>query len=104
MTETRTCQNCKNQFVIEPDDFAFYERLDIPPSDKCPRCRWQYLLAFWVFGRFRKTQSALSGKTIITTFPESVKFPLYDRTEFVSDAWDPLSFGRAYNHSQSFFE
>ncbi len=23
-TETRTCQNCKNKFTIEPDDFAFY--------------------------------------------------------------------------------
>ena len=26
-SETRVCQNCKNQFVIEPDDFNFY-----PPS------------------------------------------------------------------------
>lgn len=103
-SEAKTCQNCKQSFVIEPEDFQFYDRLDIPPSDECPRCRWQHLLAFWVFGRFRKTQSALSGKTMITTFPESVKFPLYDRTEFVSDAWDPLSYGRAYDFSKSFFE
>ncbi len=102
--EVKKCQNCKNEFTIEPDDFAFYNRLDIPPSDLCSYCRWKHLLAFWVFGKFRKTVSALSGKNIITTFPESVKFPLYNRNEFVSDEWDLLSCGVDYNETDSFFK
>ena len=24
--ETKNCQNCKNDFTIEPEDFAFYEK------------------------------------------------------------------------------
>lgn len=102
-SETRNCQNCKSQFTIEPEDFNFYGRLDMPAPDLCPYCRWKHLLAFWVFGRFRKTTSALSGKTIITTFPESIKFPLYSRDEFVSDAWDPITYGIDYDSSKTFF-
>lgn len=103
-SETKTCESCKKQFTIEPDDFALYEKIGIPAPNQCPRCRWQHLAAFWNFGRFRKTQSALSGKSIITTFPPSVRFPLYDHTEFVGDDWDPTSYGRAYDSKRSFFE
>ena len=28
--ETKTCQNCKNQFTIEPEDFEFYARIKVP--------------------------------------------------------------------------
>jgi hypothetical protein len=102
--QAKQCQNCKNDFVIEPDDFSFYDKFDLPSPVMCSYCRWKYLLAFWVFGRFRITKSALSGKTIITVFPESVPFPIYDRTEFVSDAWDPLTYGRDYDASRPFIE
>jgi len=29
--ETKNCQNCKNDFTIEPDDFSFYEKIKVPP-------------------------------------------------------------------------
>jgi hypothetical protein len=103
-SQTKKCQNCKHEFVIEPDDFAMYEKMDLPAPTACPICRFKYLLAFWVFGRFRITKSALSGKTIITVLPESAPFPIYDRTEFVSDAWDPLVYGRIYDDSRSFLD
>lgn len=99
-----TCQICKSSYVIKPEDFPFYDRLDLPPPVRCPRCDTQYLLAFWVFGRFRITASALSGKRIITVLPESAPFPIYAREEFVSDAWDPLSYGRDYNPQRPFIE
>lgn len=70
----------------------------------CPRCRLQHLFAFWIFGHFRKTKSALNGKTLITTFSETVPFPLYDREEWISDAWDPMEYGQSYDDTRSFFE
>jgi hypothetical protein len=103
-SETKNCEKCNQDFTIEADDFEFYEKMDLPAPEMCPVCRWKNLLAFWVFGRFRITKSALSGKTIITVFPESVPFPIYDRAEFVSDAWDPLTYGKDYDPSRSFIE
>ncbi|MBI2021146.1 hypothetical protein HYS99_01375 [Candidatus Giovannonibacteria bacterium] len=102
--ETKKCQNCKKEFRIEPEDFKFYESLNIPPADECPSCRWKHLLAFWTFGKFRKAKSDLTGKEIFTILPESVPFPLYSREEWVSDAWDPMKYGRDYDFSRSFFE
>ena len=35
-SETKTCQNCKNDFIIEPDDFSFYEKMKVPAPTFCP--------------------------------------------------------------------
>ena len=35
MDETRVCQNCKKDFVIEPDDFLFYEKMKVPAPTFC---------------------------------------------------------------------
>jgi len=102
--ETKQCEKCNKSFIIEADDIPFYEKMDLPLPTMCPYCRWKYLLAFWVFGRFRIAKSALSGKTIITVLPESVHFPIYERSEFVSDAWDPLIYGKKYDQSRPFIE
>lgn len=103
-SETKNCEKCKNNFEILADDIPFYEKMDLPLPDMCPQCRFKYMLAFWVNGRFRITKSALSGKTIITVLPESARFPIYDRAEFVSDVWDPFSYGTDYDSSVPFLD
>jgi hypothetical protein len=101
---TKKCEKCNQNFSILSDDVPFYEKMDLPLPTMCPQCRFKYLLAFWTFGRFRIAKSALSGKTIITVLPESVPFPIYDRTEFVSDEWDPLIYGKDYDASRPFID
>jgi DNA-directed RNA polymerase subunit RPC12/RpoP len=39
-TETRICQNCQKDFIIEPDDFGFYEKINVPLPTFCPECRY----------------------------------------------------------------
>lgn len=31
-TETKICQNCQKEFIIEPEDFEFYQKIKVP----CP--------------------------------------------------------------------
>lgn len=38
-SETKNCQNCKNNFTIELDDFSFYEKIKVPSPTFCPECR-----------------------------------------------------------------
>lgn len=38
-SETRICQKCKKDFIIEPDDFGFYEKIKVPPPTFCSECR-----------------------------------------------------------------
>ncbi len=34
-SEIKVCQSCKAQFTVEPDDFAFYETIKVPPPTWC---------------------------------------------------------------------
>ena len=68
MTEAQTeiCQNCRNQFTIEPEDFQFYEKIKVPPPTFCPECRAVRRLT-WRNERslYHGTCSA-TGKKVIT--------------------------------------
>ena len=39
--ETKNCQNCKNDFTIEVDDFSFYEKIGVDVPKICSECRAQ---------------------------------------------------------------
>ncbi len=45
-TSVQVCQNCKNDFTIEPEDFVFYEKMKIPVPEICPDCRFK-MRAIW---------------------------------------------------------
>lgn len=46
ISQTKQCQNCKNFFVIESEDFEFYEQIKVPPPTFCWECRLQRRMVF----------------------------------------------------------
>ncbi|MBI3335225.1 MAG: hypothetical protein HY001_01890 [Candidatus Portnoybacteria bacterium] len=102
--ERKTCQNCKQQFVIEPADFKFYEKMQVPPPTFCPDCRLQRRMA-WRNERTLYARSCNATKEdVISCYHQDAPFPVYKREYWYSDKWDPLSYGREYNFSKPFFE
>ncbi len=103
----RVCQSCKEGFEITADDFAFYEKMQVPPPTWCPDCRQQRRLSYYVNilkpKMYARTCDA-TGKKLVSMFPPNAKFPVYDRSYWFSDNWDPMSYGRDYDFSRSFFE
>ena len=89
----QVCQNCKKEFVIEPDDFSFYEKMDVPIPEKCPECRQQLRMLFRNFKTLYKRSSSKSGKMIISVYNPDAPFPVYDISEWWADNWDPMSYG-----------
>ena len=102
--ETRNCQNCKQNFVIEPDDFNFYEKIKVPPPTWCPDCRAMRRLMWRNERSLYHNTCAFSGKSIISMFSPETKLTVYDRDIWWSDKWDPLSYGQEYDFSRPFFE
>ncbi len=101
--ETKNCQNCKQNFVIEPDDFAFYEKMKVLAPTWCPECR---LIRRMIWRNERvlyKRQCDLCSEKIISVYPKEVTFPVYCPACWRSDKWDALSFGREYDFSKPFF-
>src|SRR3989338_2647149 len=105
-SETKTCQNCKSGFTIEPEDFAFYEKISVPPPTFCPECRMIRRIIFYpnIFSRMYKRKCDATGKELISMFSPRVPFPVYEKTYWFSDEWDPLDYGLDYDFSMPFFE
>lgn len=102
--ESRICQNCKNPFVIEPEDFLFYEKIKVPPPTWCPECRMLRRMLFRNERKLFRIKSAKSGKEILSLYPEEAGVAVYDEDEWWSDKWDPMQYGRDYDFSRPFFE
>ena len=102
-SETKICQNCKKDFIIEPDDFGFYEKMQVPPPTFCPDCRFQRRLLFRNNRVFYKTECILCGKTMISLYSKDKNYNIYCYDCWFSDKWDVMSYGRDYDFSIPFF-
>lgn len=102
--ETKTCQNCKNSFVIEPDDFSFYEKVKAPPPTFCSLCRFQRRLTFRTSRRLYKRKVEFSEKETFSPLPPEIPFRVFHEDYWWSDKWDPMEYGRPYDFNRPFFQ
>ncbi|MEK7099238.1 MAG: hypothetical protein AAB916_01830 [Patescibacteria group bacterium] len=104
-TETRQCQNCKNPFTIEPEDFAFYEKMQVPPPTFCFDCRLQRRLAFRNERILYKKKCEAPGhaEESISVFSPDNPQRTYDHQAWWSDTWNPLDYGKEIDWSKPFF-
>jgi hypothetical protein len=102
--QNKICEHCKQNFTISEEELSLYEKVGIELPTLCFFCRVKIHLSFWMFGKFRKGVSALSGDSLITVLPENSRYPIYTLAEWYSDQWDPMDFGMDYDSTKSFFE
>src|SRR3989344_4795258 len=77
--ETRQCQNCKTEFRIDTEDFAFYEKMKVPAPTFCPECRLQRRLAWRAGGGVSHRKNDRGGEGMISPYPPRAGFPGYCR-------------------------
>ncbi len=100
--ETRACQNCKNDFTIEPDDFSFYEKIGVPAPTFCPECRMIRRMLWRNSRSLHKRNCGLCEKSIVSMYKDT-RAPVYCSECWNSDAWDQYQNAREYDFSQNFF-
>jgi len=103
-SETKKCQNCKQDFVIEPDDFAFYEKMKVPPPTWCPDCRIVRRMSWRNERTLYHRKCDATGKDIVTMFAPEQTLLVYERDYWWSDKWDQLKSGREYDFKKPFFQ
>jgi|SRR3989344_3288469 len=101
---SENCQNCKKDFVIEPDDFGFYEKMKVPAPTFCPDCRLQRRFMFRNNRSFYKRECQLCGKSMLALYHKDRPFTVYCRECWLSDKWDPMSYEQDYDTSKPFLE
>ncbi|MEI8269876.1 MAG: hypothetical protein WCG45_00745 [bacterium] len=102
--ETKNCQNCKKDFVIEQEDFNFYERIKVPPPTFCPECRLIRRMAFRNERRLFRRKDANTNQEIFSAFSLDANVLTYENNFWFGDKWDPMIYGRDYDFSKLFFE
>lgn len=101
--EARICQNCQKSFEIYEADFAFYEKIKVPPPTWCPDCRMIRRMAFWNERNFFKRKDE-NGKIFLSSFPPEAPLKLVDKDVWWSDEFDATKYGRDYDFSRPFFD
>lgn len=102
--QTKTCQNCESEFTIEPEDFDFYEKIQVPPPTFCSKCRLQRRLAWFNLINLYKRKCDLCGEEKISMYSPEAPYKVYCPTCWWGDAWNPYEYGKEYDFSRSFFE
>ena len=103
--QVKICQNCKDEFIIELEDFNFYEKIKVPPPTFCPDCRtvrrlcWRNEMSLFK----RKCDAPGHGETLISFIHPDEKLVVYDGKYWWGDEWNPLSCGKDYDFSKPFF-
>ncbi len=102
-SETRTCQNCKQGFIIEPEDFDFYKKIDVPQPTWCPECRLQRKMLWRNERTLYKQVCNLCKTDVVSMYSENSPYVVYCNSCWWSDQWDSLEYAKEYNFSKLFF-
>jgi hypothetical protein len=103
-SETRNCQNCKKDFLIESEDFNFYEKMKVPPPTFCYLCRAQRRFVFRSERKLFKVKDAFTGEDIFSTYPQESGKKIITRETWHGDSWDAMEYAREYDFSRNFFK
>ncbi len=100
-SETKNCQNCKKDFIIEPEDFLFYEKIKVPAPTFCPDCRTQRRMTWRNERTLYRRKCDLCGKNVVTIYSGDNNSKIYCQECFRSDKWEPLDYGLSIDFSVS---
>ncbi len=102
--ETKNCQNCREDFTIESEDFNFYEKIKVPPPTWCPECRQQRRYAWRNERTLYRRPCDLCGKSTVTIYSQNKPYKVYCNPCWWGDGWDSSVYGRDFDFSRPFFE
>jgi hypothetical protein len=108
--ETRTCQNkgiskyCSGEFVIDPEDFVFYEKIKVPPPTFCPECRMIHGMTWRNCRSLYRRNCDACDKVVISMYSKEPTPKVYCMDCWNSDNRNPLKQGMDVDFSMHFFE
>src|SRR3990167_6220765 len=102
----KSCQNCRNKFLLDKEELGFYEKMKVPVPKLCTGCRLQQRMIFRNERTLykRKSDAPNSKGEIFSVFSPDSDQTVYDHKSWWGDSWDALSFGQNINFDQPFFE
>src|SRR3989338_7001674 len=99
-------KHCEGEFEIMEGDIEFLKMLRVPPPNYCPTCRRIRRFAHMnPLKLFKRSCDAPShSESIISIFSEECPISVFDYEYFISDKFNPFSYGRKYDKNESPFQ
>ena len=102
--EKKICQNCKKDFVIEPEDFRFYEKIKVPPPSWCPECRMIRRFSFQnTWNLYWRICDKCKNKTLSMFSPKDSSI-IYCQKCWWNDSWDGTEYAMDYDSKRPFLD
>lgn len=101
--ELRVCQSCTNQFAIQPEDFEYYKKIEVPAPTFCFECRMKQLMLWRNERTLYKNKDFFTGEEIISIFHPDSPFRPVSQKNWWQDSWDATEHGTAYDFEKPFF-
>ena len=97
------CTTCGNEFQPSDEEMHLRKRLGLGAPQQCPDCRMQRRMAFRNEQTLYHRKCDLSAKQIISMYAPDSPYTVYEASEWHSDAWDALDYGRTFDFKRDFF-
>jgi hypothetical protein len=104
MYETRICQNCKADFIIDERDQNYYKKINVPHPTWCPECRTIRRMSFHNLWSVYWRTCAKCNKKTLSMFNPDIAITVYCSTCWWADDWDGTEFAMEYDPTRNFFE
>lgn len=113
MAENLSCKICHNNFEVTDRELTLLskvapkvgsEALAIPVTAICPRCKERERLLFRNERNLYKRTCSKTGRSLVSIYPQTSPYVIYDQSVWWSDEYDPFEYGREFDFSRSFFE
>lgn len=100
----KEARDTPTEAVVAAAELDYCGRFGIPvlPGSRSEVLR--EMAAFRPAHSLYQSQCGLSGRSILTSMPPGQGYTVYAIDDWLSDGWDPLSFGRPYNFTRPFFD
>jgi len=102
--ETKICQNCHKDFMIEIEDFNFYEKIKVPAPTWCPECRMIRRLSCINSWSLFYRNCDKCGKRTLSMYPPTQKMTVYCQPCWWADDWDGTEYATDYDKNRPFLE
>lgn len=103
-SQQKQCASCQQSFLIDQEDFLFYEKVHVPPPTFCPQCRKQRRLTWRNDTTLYSRTCDLCDKSVISIYSPESGMTVYCQKCWWSDNWDPAQYAKDYDFSRPFFE
>ncbi len=101
--QTKSCQKCRKDFLIEEEDIGFYEKMGVPGPTFCPQCRLVRRLTFRNDRNLYKRKCEICDKDVLSVYQSSGSIKVVCQKCWWSDDFDASRYGREYDPSRPFF-